>query len=526
VVVPHRRRAQDVGPSGQTGAAAPASDVAFFRSTTNRTHWSLSVNLTSSTERPSVSRRAGLPAAVVLGLAGASVLVPSVAQAAEGVSSNYNVGCTIHPDQGFDSTDDPGGVSFDGEQNDVTASPLTHTITASSLSTYPGFETSGQTGEDCGVAGSWSDRLTVGAGTSDVPAGSEVPVQVTVHLDADLAEQWGADPFRTRARYSATTSIVSLDDCDWAGEGFDCETPLSFGADHEHYVYWSPDDQWHTGDYVYAQADRDHHFVTNGAGGDPEVADNFVSEDGDVCDPFPCSGAVPNHAPHPETYTATAVLVVGDRYDLEGYLNLFTQAYDSTDARGAVTVDDFSLTVTPLVSGVDLAYASSEGGAADSTPPVISGAEDVTVSSPDGAAVPVSFTVEANDDVDGTVPVTCTPASGTSFAVGTTTVTCEARDTAGNAAVAAFDVTVQAGPTVQLGTALTALSVHQGIRNAPQSKYDTAVAAFAAGRDADGCGALRALTQQVAAQKGKKIGAADAAALTALVADARAEQGC
>ncbi|QWV95003.1 HYR domain-containing protein [Geomonas oryzisoli] len=51
----------------------------------------------------------------------------------------------------------------------------------------------------------------------------------------------------------------------------------------------------------------------------------------------------------------------------------------------------------------------------------------------------------ATDLVDGNVPVTCTPASGSTLPLGVTTVTCGAKDSHGNGASAKFDVTVQYG---------------------------------------------------------------------------------
>jgi hypothetical protein len=55
----------------------------------------------------------------------------------------------------------------------------------------------------------------------------------------------------------------------------------------------------------------------------------------------------------------------------------------------------------------------------------------------------VTYTVpDANDAVDGAVSLVCTPASGSVFSVGPTTVTCTATDTAENAASATFTVTV------------------------------------------------------------------------------------
>jgi hypothetical protein len=74
---------------------------------------------------------------------------------------------------------------------------------------------------------------------------------------------------------------------------------------------------------------------------------------------------------------------------------------------------------------------------------------------PGGALV--SYTVTAIDNIDGPVPVTCTPASGTLFAITTTTVNCSATDAAGNVAHASFTVTVQdtTPPTLHLPADIT-----------------------------------------------------------------------
>ena len=54
----------------------------------------------------------------------------------------------------------------------------------------------------------------------------------------------------------------------------------------------------------------------------------------------------------------------------------------------------------------------------------------------------VKFTASANDAVDGSRPVTCKPASGTTFPLGTTTVTCSATDKSSNVGKASFKVNV------------------------------------------------------------------------------------
>jgi hypothetical protein len=79
----------------------------------------------------------------------------------------------------------------------------------------------------------------------------------------------------------------------------------------------------------------------------------------------------------------------------------------------------------------------------DSAPPVLAGLADKTVPASGSAGAVVSFTVTAQDAVDGAVAVTCAPASGATFPVGVTTVGCSAKDKQGNEASGSFKVTVE-----------------------------------------------------------------------------------
>ena len=70
-------------------------------------------------------------------------------------------------------------------------------------------------------------------------------------------------------------------------------------------------------------------------------------------------------------------------------------------------------------------------------------------SGPSGTVAP--FTATASDAAPVNPVVSCLPASGSTFAIGTTAVACEATDTAGNKAVGQFNVTVR-GATQQLAS--------------------------------------------------------------------------
>jgi hypothetical protein len=83
----------------------------------------------------------------------------------------------------------------------------------------------------------------------------------------------------------------------------------------------------------------------------------------------------------------------------------------------------------------------------DTTPPTLTLPADLTVIALNASGAAVSFTASANDLVDGSVAVTCSPASGSMFPLGTTTVNCSATDSHGNNASGNFTVTVQYATT-------------------------------------------------------------------------------
>jgi hypothetical protein len=99
----------------------------------------------------------------------------------------------------------------------------------------------------------------------------------------------------------------------------------------------------------------------------------------------------------------------------------------ATDASGNVSTCTFNVTV-----------------AADTSAPVVAchGDTTVTCASPEGIAV--AFNVTATDACDPAPLVTSTPASGSVFPVGTTTVTSTATDASGKASTCSFNVTVEA----------------------------------------------------------------------------------
>ena len=110
----------------------------------------------------------------------------------------------------------------------------------------------------------------------------------------------------------------------------------------------------------------------------------------------------------------------------------------------------------------------------DTTAPVLSLPADITVDAtgPSGAAV--SYSASANDIVDGSVTPVCTPASRSTFPIGTTSVSCTATDAASNQSNASFNVTVL-GPKEMKAGAKSSLEGLTGSDKHSQKELDKAI---------------------------------------------------
>ncbi|HSY51830.1 MAG TPA: HYR domain-containing protein [Thermoanaerobaculia bacterium] len=114
-----------------------------------------------------------------------------------------------------------------------------------------------------------------------------------------------------------------------------------------------------------------------------------------------------------------------------------TPASGSTFPLGTTTVNCSATAVTGSTSG------SFNVTVVDTTPPALSLPSPITAEAtgPSGAAV--TFTVSANDLVDGPRPVLCDHNSGDTYPLGTTTVQCTSTDTHNNTAHGSFTILVQ-----------------------------------------------------------------------------------
>jgi hypothetical protein len=93
----------------------------------------------------------------------------------------------------------------------------------------------------------------------------------------------------------------------------------------------------------------------------------------------------------------------------------------------------------------------------DTVAPVLSLPGDITAEATSSAGASVTFAAWGIDAVDGVFAAQCTPASGSTFALGTTAVSCTATDQSGNSASGSFNITVRdtTPPALHLPSNLT-----------------------------------------------------------------------
>jgi hypothetical protein len=137
---------------------------------------------------------------------------------------------------------------------------------------------------------------------------------------------------------------------------------------------------------------------------------------------------------------ATSPFIATDTFTITGGSGAFA------GASGGGTVETHSSGPATNFSGIDVwtGTLNVPGYAFDLTAPTITGAKNRTVRVARRARhARVTYTVTAEDDVDATVPATCSPRSGSRFHLGSTRVHCSATDTSANTRKATFTVTIR-----------------------------------------------------------------------------------
>jgi uncharacterized protein (DUF697 family) len=102
-----------------------------------------------------------------------------------------------------------------------------------------------------------------------------------------------------------------------------------------------------------------------------------------------------------------------------------------------------SVTCTASDAAGNRSSASFTVTVVDTTPPTLTLPAAITATATSASGAVVTYSASATDPVDGSIVPVCTPASGSTFALGMTTVSCTATDAHGNKATGSFQVQVQ-----------------------------------------------------------------------------------
>ncbi len=154
------------------------------------------------------------------------------------------------------------------------------------------------------------------------------------------------------------------------------------------------------------------------------------------------------------TYTASATDIVDG-----------SVAVSCSPASGSI----FPIATTTVTCSATNSHSNTANGSftvevKDTTPPTLSLPAPITAEATGPLGAVVTYTASATDIVDGSVAVSCSPASGSIFPIATTTVTCSATDAHNNTGYGSFSVIVEdtTPPTLSLPTDITAEATGPG----------------------------------------------------------------
>jgi len=147
----------------------------------------------------------------------------------------------------------------------------------------------------------------------------------------------------------------------------------------------------------------------------------------------------------PESITVEAESMTGTA------VTYIVTATDSVDPNPNINCTPTSGTIFPIgTTPITCIATDNNSNSANSSftvtvidaPPILTMPEAITVEADSLAGTSITYTVTATDTIDPSPNINCTPASGTIFSLGTTTVNCTATDNDGNSVDGSFNVTV------------------------------------------------------------------------------------
>jgi hypothetical protein len=143
----------------------------------------------------------------------------------------------------------------------------------------------------------------------------------------------------------------------------------------------------------------------------------------------------------------------------------------------------------------------------DTTAPQLTVPSSIVVDATDPTGTIVTFNASASDVVDASPTVTCSPPSGSLFAIGTSAVTCTATDDYGNTSSAQFQIRVKGSgdQVTDLVARVNGLQLAHGTKASLLEQLNAALASINADNLQSACGQLDAFANHVAALSGKQL---------------------
>lgn len=165
----------------------------------------------------------------------------------------------------------------------------------------------------------------------------------------------------------------------------------------------------------------------------------------------------------------------------------------------------------------------------DTSPPLLTLPGGITVNATSPAGAIVTYSVGATDNFDADPDVACTPASGSTFGIGTTAVQCSAVDASSNTAQGGFSVTVNGAAIqiVQLIEKTLAFVGQPALRASLKARLEAIAAALAQRKPQLVCAGLQLYIVAVStASASSGLTAAEKAELIADATRIKAVVGC
>ena len=158
---------------------------------------------------------------------------------------------------------------------------------------------------------------------------------------------------------------------------------------------------------------------------------------------IPASGNMKFYSPQSSNASTEATAIgATNNYGGNMYINLSSGIVAGQAGRQVQIIVETQAPATAAGGSYSTSYGIQTNP--DTTAPVISGTpSDMTVASTSSLGATVTYTAPtATDLADGTDTVTCSPASGTTFAIGTTPVACTVTDSQNLTATSSFNINV------------------------------------------------------------------------------------